>query len=96
MLARSTRDKQKIARAVQIPAAIPKPTWHAPAPPLVTTDNPPIELRHCPGGEKNAIHHSIAADAPKNTVANQSPRPARPEAISNNLAAVTTQISATR
>jgi hypothetical protein len=62
----------------------------------VTTDNPPIELRHCPGGEKNAIHHSIAADAPKNTVANQSPVPARPDAISNNLAAVTTQISATR
>jgi hypothetical protein len=63
---------------------------------VLLSDAPPIELRHCPGGEKNAIHHSIAAEAPKNTVANQSPLPGRPDAISNKRAAVTTQISARR
>jgi hypothetical protein len=79
-----------------MPAAIPKPTRHALTPPVLLSDNPPIELRHCPGGEKNAIHHSIAAEAPKNIVANQSPLPGRPDAISNSRAAVTTQISARR
>jgi hypothetical protein len=59
-------------------------------------DKPATLLRHCPGGEASEIHHSIAAVAAKNTRANQSPLPARPEAISNNLAAVTTQISARR